>query len=247
MNTFKKINLLGVGFTEADKDKILEYITRSLVYGAKKSYIVTPNPELLVMADKDVEYKKVLNEAELALPDGIGVILASKILGKHLKQRIPGVDLVENLCRHVAKQPITVGFLGSKPGVAVKVGECLQKRYPGLKVKLVASEWNETLKHTSVDILFVAFGSPKQEFWISKNLNTLPVKIAIGVGGAFDFISGKVPRAPVLMRRLGLEWLFRLLVQPWRIKRQISLIHFGWLVFREKLGGLFVNIGQQQQ
>jgi len=86
-----------------------------------------------------------------------------------------------------------------------------------------------------IDILFVAFGAPKQEFWISENLDKIPVKIAIGVGGAFDYISGKIPRAPFFVRKLGMEWLFRLLVQPWRIKRQLSLIEFAWLVIKEKL------------
>ena len=97
---------------------------------------------------------------------------------------------------------------------------------------------NLTMKqfnNATIDILFVAFGAPKQEFWINENLNKIPVKIAIGVGGAFDHISGKVPRAPLIIRRLGMEWLFRLIVQPWRFKRQLALIEFIWLVLKERL------------
>ena len=96
-------------------------------------------------------------------------------------------------------------------------------------------EWTEALKSKKVDILFVAFGSPKQEIWIADNLNKIPAKVVVGVGGSFDFISGKVPRAPKFVRNLGLEWLFRLIIQPWRIKRQLSLLEFIYLVIREKL------------
>jgi N-acetylglucosaminyldiphosphoundecaprenol N-acetyl-beta-D-mannosaminyltransferase len=152
-----------------------------------------------------------------------------------LKARIHGVDLMENLCREVSNRPITVGFLGAGPGVAEQAAECLKKRYPRLKVGLVTSEWSEALKDKKIDILFVAFGSPKQEIWIADNLKALPAKIIVGVGGAFDFISGKVPRAPKVFRSLGLEWLFRLSIQPWRIKRQLSLIKFVVLILKEKL------------
>ncbi len=237
MKSFEKIFLLGVGFTNAKNDEVLEFISTGLQKSNEKYYIVTPNPELLVIAHKDRDYRNILNDAKLALPDGVGVILGAQLLGKPLKQRITGVDLVKSLCKHVSKRPITVGFLGAGPGVAEQTAECLHKLYPGLRVGLVAGEWNESLKFKKVDILFVAFGSPKQEIWIKNNLKDLPVKVAIGVGGAFDFISGKTVRSPLLLRKLGLEWLFRLTIQPWRIKRQLSLITFIRLVFREKLKG----------
>jgi N-acetylglucosaminyldiphosphoundecaprenol N-acetyl-beta-D-mannosaminyltransferase len=99
---------------------------------------------------------------------------------------------------------------------------------------MVSKEWNDDLKDKKVDILFVAFGSPKQEIWLSENLKKLPVKVAMGVGGSFDFISGRVSRAPRILRALGLEWLFRLVIQPWRIKRQLSLLAFIFLIFKEK-------------
>lgn len=100
---------------------------------------------------------------------------------------------------------------------------------------MVSQEWSEGLKVEKVDILFVAFGSPKQELWIAKNLKNIPATVSIGVGGAFDFVSGKVPRSPKILRKLGLEWLFRLIIQPWRIKRQLSLITFVFLVLKEKI------------
>lgn len=234
MTSFEKIYLLGVGVANAKEQEVLEFIYTGLQKPGEKYYIVTPNPELLVIANNNPEYKNILNKAKLALPDGIGVMWGAWLMGKPLQQRITGADFVKSLCNHVSKQPITVGFLGAGPNVAEKTSECLQKLYPGLKVGLAAGEWSEELKNKKVDILFVAFGSPKQEIWISGHLSDLPAKVVIGVGGAFDFISGKVPRAPEVLRKLGLEWLFRLVIQPWRIIRQLSLIKFVFLVFKEK-------------
>ena len=236
MNHFEKIFLLGVGITNAKEEEVLEFIYTGLKNPNKKYFIVTPNPELLVIAHNDPNYKRILNGAELALADGIGVVLAARLVGKTIRQRITGVDLVQTLCKYVAKQPITVGFLGGRSGVAEETSECLKQKYPDLKVSLVSKEWTKELKDKKVDILFVAFGSPKQEIWIEKNLKELPAKVVIGVGGSFDFISGKVRRAPKLLRVLGLEWLFRLIIQPWRIKRQLSLIKFVILVLQQKLG-----------
>lgn len=240
----EKINILGVGITNATMDKILKYIITGLEKADKKYFIVTPNPEILTLANSDFSYKNILNKAEIALSDGVGVIMASKVLGKSLKARVTGIDLLENLCQAVSEKPITVGFLGGRKEIAEKTAECLQKKYPGLKVGFAGREWSDKLLKSpkllrlprKVDILFVAFGAPKQERWIYENLEKLPVKIAIGVGGAFDYISGQVSRAPVFIRKIGLEWLFRLFVQPWRIKRQIKLIEFTLLVLEEKIG-----------
>ncbi len=259
-----KKNILGVGITDATQVEILEYILKSLKNSQKKYYIVTPNPEFLVLANKNSNFKNILNQSELALADGIGVVLAAKILNKPLKERIAGVDLLESLCRQVVEKPITVGFLGGGDGVADRTAECLLSRYPRLKISFVGQEWGnggfvfqderrkmQNMTHkdaessvvqrplqrsSAIDILFVAFGAPKQEIWIKENLERLPVKIAIGVGGAFDYIAGIVPRAPAWIRNLGFEWLYRLIHQPWRLKRQLALIEFVFLVLREKIG-----------
>jgi len=236
------VSVLGVKITKLPEEEVLEFIIRSLKNFEKKFYVVTPNPEILVMAYKDSTYKKVLNEAKLALPDGVGVIWAAKFLGKHLDDRFSGVDFMEKLCERLSKRIETVGFLGGMPGVAVKTAECLKKRYPGLNVVFADSEWHNRDyskyilgEKKTIDVLFVAFGSPKQEKWIYNNLSYLPVKMAVGVGGAFDFISGRVPRAPLFVRKAGLEWLFRLTIQPWRIKRQLALLEFVFLVFKERI------------
>jgi len=237
MNKFEKINLLGIEFTNASEREVLEFINTSLSQNTKKYYIVTPNPEILVIANKNTDYKRVLNEAELALADGIGIIIATRLMGKYLKQRITGVDLLESLCRYFADKPVTTSYLGAGPGVAELTAERLQKKYTGLKVAWVSEEYSKSLSVKKTDILFVAFGSPKQEIWINKNLDKLNAKVVIGVGGAFDFVSGKVTRAPMILRKLGLEWLFRLIVQPWRIKRQLSLIKYIYLVILQIIKG----------
>ena len=273
-----KKNILNVGITDGTKNEILEYVIKNLENFKKKLFLATPNPEFLVLANKNSRFKNILNKADLALADGLGIIIAAKFLGKDLKGRFTGVDLVKILCKEVSEKPITVGFLGGKDEAAEKTAECLQKKHPKLKISFVGEEWPNNVNArqprvsddawlsyrdpaasflpasvpstspvrvigspffsgiiSRIDILFVAFGAPKQEFWINENLQKIPVKIAIGVGGAFDYISGKVPRAPGFVRNIGLEWLFRLTVQPWRIKRQLSLIEFIWLVLKEKI------------
>ncbi|MEK7186088.1 MAG: WecB/TagA/CpsF family glycosyltransferase [Patescibacteria group bacterium] len=239
---FEKNMILGTGFSDVNLTQVLEYIREIVKKDHKNRYFVTPNPELVMLAKGDTRYKRVLNDADLALTDGVGVLLAGKALKTPVGERITGVDLIENVCKDNVDQPITVGFLGGGSGVAEITAECLLKKYPGLKIGLVhegnpdtstLGVINEKTKNEKLDILFVAFGSPKQELWIAENLQSLPAKITIGVGGAFDFISGKVKRAPKWMQDFGLEWFFRLLNQPWRIKRQFSLIIFIFLVLKE--------------
>lgn len=251
-----RTRILGVDIANETSEEILEYLLQRLKLD-KKFYIVTPNPELLVIANKSVPYKNILNNAEISLADGAGLFVASIILGKPLKQRIPGVDFMEFICKNIEKKPLSIGLLGGRAGVAEKTAECLLKKYPGLNIAYVSEEWDNTSKfkvHSSklhlknqnvqrpktkdqrpmIDILFVALGSPKQEEWIYKNLDTLPVKAAMGVGGAFDFIAGRVHRAPLLIRAIGFEWLYRLIREPWRARRQLALLTFIKLVLRER-------------
>lgn len=280
-----KIRLLGVAITNETEDKVLEYIFQRLKMDRKKFFVVTPNPEILVYAHSHLDYKHKLNSAEVSLPDGVGVFLGAGLLGQPLKERIPGVDFIEELCKSSAENPISMGFLGGKPGVAKRAVECLMKKYPWIRVRWVGSEWNNELRiekatpqngkfhygrelrktdnnnnksnsqlsplnsqlkdipwvspyiseEDPIDILFVAFGFPKQEEWIYENLDKLPVRAAMGVGGAFDYISGDVIRAPYLIRAMGFEWLFRLIRQPWRIKRQFALVIFAFLLIKERL------------
>lgn len=266
MQSLVKNNILGVDVTDATEAEVLEYIFNFLSETKDKLYIVTPNPEIIMYAKSHEPFRATLNQAGIAVCDGVGLLWASRILGKPLKGRISGVDLMEKLCKESVRKAVTVGFLGGRPGVAERIAECLMKKYPGLNVVFVAEEWEpdgfsstEKLKvssisylvsgkerkkqntkyqipNTTIDILFVAFGFPKQEEWMAKNIEKLPVRVMMGVGGSFDYISGEVHRAPKLLRSLGLEWLFRLIRQPWRLRRQTALLGFMILLLRQRLG-----------
>lgn len=233
----KAVNLLKISFNTDSEDNILKYITTRLKSSRHKTVIVTPNPELVVLAHHNKQYQAILNSAHISLPDGVGIVWASTVLQKGIKQRITGVDFMKSLCEKMSKRPVTIGLFGASEGVAVRAAECLRKMYPGIQI-IYASHEPPSSK-IPIDMLFVALGSPKQEEWIYKNIDDLQVKVIMGVGGSFDMISGKVRRAPMLFQKIGIEWLWRLLIQPWRIKRQIKLLEFIWLVFKEKckLGG----------
>jgi N-acetylglucosaminyldiphosphoundecaprenol N-acetyl-beta-D-mannosaminyltransferase len=224
------IKLLGTTVTDEKEQKVLEYVVAHLHNGREKLFITTPNPEILVYAQAHPDYQNKLNSSGVALADGIGLLLGGWVLGKPITERITGVDFMEKLCRSTREKPVSMGFLGGRSGVAELTAERLKKKYPWINVVFVSEEWSAT--DQMIDILFVAYGFPKQEEWIYENLPKLPVKAAMGVGGAFDYLSGKVVRAPKLIRAIGLEWFFRLCVQPWRFKRQLALITFLFLILK---------------
>lgn len=228
------IKILGTAITTATEEEVLEYIFKRLENPSEKFYIVTPNPEILMLATRSKSFQDILNSATLSLPDGIGVLVAGRILKKQIIGRITGTDLMEKICEKASKKPIAMGFLGGSRGVAERASECLREKYPGLRVVFSSDEWTGPFKE-HIDILFVALGAPKQEEWIAKNLDTIDVTAAMGVGGAFDYASGKVKRAPVILRKAGLEWVFRLVRQPWRIRRQLVLPQFVLEVLKERI------------
>ncbi len=242
-----KNQLFDVGITNDTKKNILEFVIKSIKNSSENYYIVTPNPEILMYGMSHPQFQNILNKAKLALCDGVGLLIAGQLLGSPFKERFTGVDFVETLCEKVNDWPITVGFLGGKDKVAEMTAECLLKKRPQLKVVFVASEWDEnhvikgkeylmkqntnetglsSHKSEYIDVLFVAYGFPKQEEWMAEHIDKVPVRVMVGVGGAFDYISGQVKRAPGPIRAVGFEWLFRLIRQPWRMKRQLALIDF---------------------
>lgn len=234
MDKLSSADLFGVKITTESEEKILEYILDSLKNEGKKLFITTPNPEIIMFALSHPEFKKILNEAQIALPDGVGISLALRLKGEGYVPRITGTDFLQNLCFRLSKSAYSVGFFGGYSSVAEVTAKCLQKKYSRLKVSYAQETWDQAkIKGKKIDVLFVAMGFPLQEEWIHKNLDKIPVNVAMGVGGAFDFISGKTPRAPKPLRKLGFEWLFRLIIQPWRIKRQLALISFSFLTIKE--------------
>jgi len=233
-----KDDILGVKINNSKYIRVVNYISEC-VKKKRKTQIATPNPEMVVIAQKDIEFKKTLNSFELAIPDGAGIVWASKILGKNISVRISGIDLMESLCELSVENNWTIFLLGGRNGVCQRTKDVLESRYPRIRIlgaiegspeveddSKVRKEIKKIIKNKKIDLLFVAYGASKQEKWISRNLEYLPVVISMGVGGAFDYISGEIQRAPKFLRKLGFEWLFRLIREPWRLKRQLRLIQF---------------------
>jgi len=267
------LEILGIRF---DKVTLGEATKKALESAKSKnqSYIATPNPEFLLEARKNPAFAKVLNNSKLNIPDGTGILWATKYLDitkknssktlkifkwiyslllvpfspksirKILKERVTGVDLMENICKHSNENNLKIYLLGAKEGTAEKTKEILEKKYPGIEVvgtfggtpsQEGEKEIVEKVIKSQAQILFVAYGAPNQELWISRNLHKMPnVKLAIGVGGSFNFIAGIRKRAPKIIQRLGFEWIYRLLQEPSRIKRIYNAtIKFSTTILKE--------------
>jgi N-acetylglucosaminyldiphosphoundecaprenol N-acetyl-beta-D-mannosaminyltransferase len=204
-------------------------------------HVNTINPEFMVVAQKDGVFRSLLRRADLNVPDGVGLLWAARHLGHPMPERITGSDGLPIIAERAAREGWSLYMLGAGPGVAEKAAAALTSRFPGLKI-VGTYEGSprgeeeaaivERVNASGADILFMAYGTPAQEKWIARNLPRLKVKVAIGVGGAFDFAAGTVPRAPVWMQNAGIEWLYRLYLQPWRIKRMTRLPRFVIAVLR---------------
>ncbi|WP_394218220.1 WecB/TagA/CpsF family glycosyltransferase [Halobacillus trueperi] len=235
-----KEQFLGVDVSSYSYEQLKQNIITDINQN-KQSFIVAINPEKILQAQKDAELMRLLNKATYQIPDGVGVLLASKINRGDISQRVTGIDMLLTLCEQAADHDKSVFLYGAKPGVADKAKDSLKKKYPNLKIAGVIDGYEkdeariiQTINEAQPDILFVALGSPKQEYWILDHMKDLNVKIFQGVGGSFDVISGRVKRAPDIFQRFGLEWLYRLVTEPWRIKRQIKLPSFLFKVWKDK-------------
>ncbi|MEX1061930.1 MAG: WecB/TagA/CpsF family glycosyltransferase, partial [Patescibacteria group bacterium] len=238
------LEILGVKVDNITMDGAVGRV-KELFKTQKKGYVVTPNPEFIMSAIKDKEFTQILNKADLSVPDGAGLVWASRIWGTPLQGRVAGRDLFWELCLEASRRGGRVFLLGAAPGVAEKTAQVLKRRIPKIKIAgTFAGDGSpkgdeETINrinqsaHQPIDLLFVAYGHGKQERWIKRNLNKVKVKVAVGVGGTFDYVSGQAVLAPKFIRRLGLEWLYRLAREPWRMKRQWALLPFSFLTFKE--------------
>ncbi|MGI6361663.1 MAG: WecB/TagA/CpsF family glycosyltransferase [Bacillota bacterium] len=240
------VKILGVRVDNVDMVQSLcliqEYID-CFSKNKKKNHIITLNAEIIYRAKDDVKLKEIINKAELVTPDGSGVVWASQQLGEPLSERVTGIDLLAHLCRQAQPAGWKLYFFGSKPGVAQAAKAKIEEGFPNINIVGVHDGYFTPEEEPSIiadindkkpDILFVALGAPKQEFWINENRDKLDVAVMMGVGGSFDVISGNVKRAPVFFQKLRLEWLWRLLSNPSRAGRMKVLPKFVKLVKKSK-------------
>lgn len=207
--------------------------------------VTTPNPEFVMLARRNRRFRDALNRAGLNIPDGIGLIVAARLAGERLRQHVQGTDLVLRLGTESAKRGERWFFLGGAGDVASRAAEIMATAYPGLEIAGAmpgspraeddADVRSAIAAAGRVDLILVAYGAPKQEFWLHRNLGALGIPVGIGVGGVFNYLSGDVPRAPLLVRRLHAEWLHRLITQPWRWRRQLALPLFALLALQDGL------------
>jgi N-acetylglucosaminyldiphosphoundecaprenol N-acetyl-beta-D-mannosaminyltransferase len=243
MLEIKTVHILGVPVHAVDFAQMLALLESWLAEPSPQPVrqICTVNPEFLVDARRDPAFAAILRRADLCVPDGVGILWAARRQGLHLHERVTGSDGIYRICQRAAEQGWRVYFLGAGPNIAQATARLLNQRYPGLHVAGAYSgspaeaDWptiQAQLAGAQADILFVAYGHPRQDFWIDQHRRELPAKVAIGVGGAFDFVSGVSVRAPHWLQRLGLEWLHRLWREPWRWRRMRKLPLFVWWVMR---------------
>ncbi len=224
-----RIDVLGVSFDNITPEEAVDRAL-AMLEEDRPHLAVTPNPEMIQRAGKDPAFAKVLSEADLVLPDGIGVIYAAKILGRPLKGRVTGVDFASALMEKLAGMDKRLFLLGAKPGVAEEAARRLTVQYPGLNICGVHDGYFqddapvvEAIRAAKADVVFVCLGFPKQELWASAHGAEAGAKLYVGLGGSLDVFAGKAERAPERMQKLGLEWLYRLYKEPSRIGRMAKL------------------------
>ena len=224
-----KTEILGVRFDDLTQQEAAQR-GRQLLEEDKFHYVVTPNPEFLLAAEKDPEFRRVLNAADLVLPDGIGVVYSAKILGTPLKERVPGIEFAEAMLSALNEMGGRLYLLGAKPGVAEEAGRRICARYPALVLCGTHDGYFKDeqailpeIAAAKPDLLFVCLGAPKQEKWMARWGRHTGAKLAIGLGGCLDVFAGNVQRAPERWQKLGLEWAYRLKKEPKRIGRMAKL------------------------
>lgn len=243
INFPRRVHILGFPVDAIRYEEWLEMIGVWVTSGVKAAHVCTVNPEFMMIARRDSNFGNILRRADVCVPDGVGLLWAARTLGTPLPERVTGSDGVPRIAERAARQGWRLFFLGAAPGVAEQAADVLRKRHPGLQIVGTYSGSPapeeedaiiERVNASSADILFVAYGAPEQDKWIARNLPRLGVKMAMGVGGSFDFIAGIVPRAPMWIQQRGLEWLFRLYLQPRRIGRMMRLPLFALLVLLKR-------------
>lgn len=238
----RSVDILGVRVDDVTYAEAEVLIERFIAERGPHA-VVTPNPEIVMQARRDPAFRAVLNRAALAIPDGMGLLLAGRLLGRPLRQHVQGTDLVHRLAARSPARGWRWYLLGAAEGVAPAAAATLERTYPGIRIAGASpgsphpaddpAVRREIAAAGPVDIILVAYGAPRQERWLDRNLAPLEIPVGIGVGGVLDYVSGRVPRAPAGVRSLKLEFLYRLTRQPWRWRRQLDLPRFALLAAAE--------------
>lgn len=237
----KEISILGIKVNDITKSETVDLINKFAEEKDKSHLIVTLGTEMVMAAREDNDIKELINGAEAVCADGVGIVLASKIKKQQIREKAAGVEILEETVRQSAETGKKIFFLGSKPGIAEKAAEKLREKYPGCNIVGTFhgyfkddEEAKAEIRKASPDIIFIALGFPRQEKWYREYGKELGIPVGIGVGGSFDVISGNIERAPSWMRKLCLEWLFRLIKEPARWKRMLALPKFAIAVIMSK-------------
>ncbi len=235
-------SILGIPVHDVTAEETLSLIDR-FVHDGMPHQICTVNPEFIMAAQSDAEFKRILNHSALNLPDGIGVVWAAKRLGHPLRERVAGSDLVGLIAERAQTASWRIFLLGAAEGVAEQAAIILRGRYPQTHIVGVyagsprpeeEAGTAARIRSSQADVLLVAYGAPRQDKWIERNIARTGAAVAIGIGGSLDFIVGTQKRAPRWIQRIGLEWLYRLVREPWRWRRQLALPRFVWCVLRSR-------------
>lgn len=238
-----RIDVMGVGFDSLTMDEAVSR-ARDLMAERRAAYVVTPNPEIVMLCREDAAAMQAVQNADLVLPDGIGVIYGAKILGTPLRAKLPGIDFAAALMTQMGREGKSVFLLGAKPGVADAAGEKMRERFPGLVIAGTNDGYFqdddpvvEKINAVQPDLLLVCLGAPKQELWMQRNAPRLRVGLMAGLGGSLDVFAGNVKRAPKFFQKLGLEWFYRLIKEPKRIGRMMKLPKFLFAAIGRRLRG----------
>ncbi len=244
-----RIDVLGVGFDDLTRKDAIDMCKR-LIDEHRSAYMVTPNPEIVMAAWDHPELYDAICRADIVIPDGIGVVKAAKIIGTPLKERLPGIEIGEEILKYAAESGKSVFLLGAKPGVAEAAAEKMRELFPGLNVCGTNDGYFkedgpvvEKINAARPDFLMVCLGAPKQELWMAENAPKLDVGLMAGLGGSLDVFAGTVMRAPKIWQKMNAEWLYRCIKEPWRFKRIARLPLFIVKAWIKRIGKLFNGKG----